>query len=99
MNPNAPGHKVPGPAPDTDAPATLDPDSLSGVPASAISPELMQRAEVALATVIGPLAKVLVARYAKSAPSSRQFFESLGGHIRNLEERQAFFQMVRDDNR
>jgi hypothetical protein len=99
MNPNAPGHKGPDTAPDADAPATLDPEVLSGATASAISPELMQRAETALAAVIGPLAKVLVARYAKSAPSSRQFFESLGGHIRNLEERQAFFQMVRDDNR
>jgi len=99
MNPNVPGHEGSDPAPDADAPATPGQDGLSAPAASAISPELMQRAENALAAVIGPLAKVLVARYAKSAPSSRQFFESLGGHIRNLEERQAFFQMVRDDNR
>ncbi len=63
--------------------------------ASPITPELMQRGEKALAHVIGPLASVLVARYAKSAENSWQFFDLLAGHIRNPEERQAFFEIIR----
>lgn len=60
-----------------------------------ITPELMQRGEKALANIIGPLAGVLVARYAKSAENSWQFFDLLAGHIRNPEERQAFFEIIR----
>ena len=60
-----------------------------------ITPELMQRGEKALAHIIGPLAGVLVARYAKSAENSWQFFDLLAGHIRNPEERQAFFEIIR----
>jgi hypothetical protein len=62
---------------------------------SPITPELMQRGEKALAHIIGPLAGVLVARYAKSAENSWQFFDLLAGHIRNPEERQAFFEIIR----
>lgn len=66
-----------------------------GRPSSPITPELMQRGERALAHIIGPLASVLVARYAKTAENSRQFFELLASHIRNPEERQAFFDVIR----
>lgn len=62
---------------------------------SPITPALMQRGEKALAHIIGPLAGVLVARYAKSAENSWQFFDLLAGHIRNPEERQAFFEIIR----
>jgi hypothetical protein len=69
--------------------------SAGGRPATPITPELMQRGERALAHIIGPLAAVLVARYAKTAENSRQFFELLASHIRNPEERQAFFEVIR----
>ena len=58
----------------------------------------MQRGEKALAHIIGPLARVLVARYAKTSENSRQFFDLLAGHIRNPEERQAFFEIVRSES-
>ncbi|MDX2220272.1 MAG: hypothetical protein SF172_14750 [Burkholderiales bacterium] len=67
----------------------------NGRPSTPITPELMQRGERALAHIIGPLAAVLVARYAKTAENSRQFFELLASHIRNPEERQAFFEVIR----
>ena len=67
----------------------------SGRPTTPITPELMQRGERALAHIIGPLAAVLVSRYAKTAENSRQFFELLASHIRNPEERQAFFDVIR----
>ncbi len=67
----------------------------SGRPSTPITPELMQRGERALAHIIGPLAAVLVSRYAKTAENSRQFFELLASHIRNPEERQAFFEVIR----
>lgn len=69
--------------------------SSTGRPSTPITPELMQRGERALANIIGPLAAVLVARYAKTAENSRQFFELLASHIRNPEERQAFFEVIR----
>ena len=69
-----------------------------GCPPSSITPELMQRGEKALAHIIGPLARVLVARYAKTSENSRQFFDLLAGHIRNPEERQAFFEIVRSES-
>jgi hypothetical protein len=82
----------------TAAAASADPGEAgkagNRVPAP-ITPELMQRGEKALAHVIGPLAGVLVARYAKSAENSWQFFDLLAGHIRNPEERQAFFEIIR----
>ena len=68
---------------------------VGGRPTTPITPELMQRGERALAHIIGPLASVLVARYAKTAENSRQFFELLASHIRNPEERQAFFEVIR----
>jgi hypothetical protein len=66
-----------------------------GRPATPITPELMQIAERALAHVIGPLASVLVSRYARSAENSRQFFELLAGHIRIPEDRETFFATIR----
>ena len=66
--------------------------------ASSITPELRERGEKALAHIIGPLARVLVSRYAKTSENSRQFFDLLAGHIRNPEERQAFFDIVRSES-
>ncbi len=81
----------------SDSDLFADKDKAGGSPSAPITPELVERGEKALAHIIGPLAKVLVGRYAKSAHNSRQFFELLAGHIRNPEERQAFFQIVRDE--
>jgi hypothetical protein len=67
-----------------------------GRPATPITPELIRRGETALATIIGPLATVLVQRYAKVSENSRDFFERLAGHLRSAEERESFFASVRD---
>jgi hypothetical protein len=66
-----------------------------GRPATPITPELMQRGEAALAPIIGPLAGVLVTRYAHAAQNSRDFFERLAGHLRTPEERDSFFGNIR----
>jgi hypothetical protein len=67
-----------------------------GRPATPITPELIQRGEAALAPIIGPLANVLVMRYAKVADNSRDFFERLAGHLRSSEEREMFFLNIRN---
>ncbi|HEX4857988.1 MAG TPA: hypothetical protein VFV17_03145 [Usitatibacteraceae bacterium] len=67
-----------------------------GRPPTPLTPELMRRGEVALAPIIGPLATVLVGRYAQVADNSRDFFERLASHLRNVEEREAFFARVRE---
>jgi hypothetical protein len=69
-----------------------------GRPATPITPELMQRGEAALAPIIGPLASVLVMRYASAAENSRDFFERLAGHLRSAEERDTFFLNIRSGN-
>ena len=66
-----------------------------GRPATPITSELMQRGEAALAPIIGPLASVLVTRYASVAENSRDFFERLAGHLRTPEERDVFFMNIR----
>jgi hypothetical protein len=67
-------------------------------PVSPITPELIHRGEAALAPIIGPLATVLVSRYAAGAQSSREFFERLATHLRTPEERDSFFLSVRTGN-
>ena len=63
--------------------------------AAPITPELMQRGEAALAPIIGPLAGVLVQRYARATDNSRDFFERLATHLRTPDERNSFFDRVR----
>lgn len=67
-----------------------------GRPATPITPELMTRGEAALAPIIGPLANVLVQRYARASENSRDFFERLAGHLRSSDERATFFANIRD---
>ena len=69
-----------------------------GRPATPITPEHMQRGEAALAPIIGPLANVLVARYANAADNSRDFFERLAAHLRTSEERDSFFLHIRSSS-
>ena len=78
-------------------PAAAKPPSAGtgGRPATALTPELMKRGETALAPIIGPLAGVLVGRYAGAAANSRDFFERLAGHLRTAEERDSFFTSIR----
>ena len=64
--------------------------------ATPITPELMTRGEAALAPIIGPLANVLVQRYARASENSRDFFERLAGHLRSSDERDTFFANIRD---
>jgi hypothetical protein len=76
------------------APATGQ-HNTGGRPPTPITPELMRRGEAALAPIIGPLANVLVSRYASVADNSRDFFERLASHLRTAEERATFFSNVR----
>ena len=69
--------------------------STGGRPPTPITPELMKRGELALAPIIGPLAALLVSRYAKVAANSRDFFERLAGHLRSADERDTFFAHIR----
>jgi len=69
-----------------------------GRPPSPMTPELLQRGEAALAPIIGPLAGVLVTRYASASQNSREFFERLAAHLRTPEERDSFFMSVRTGN-
>jgi hypothetical protein len=66
-----------------------------GRPATPLTPELIARAEAALAPIIGPLASVLVQRHAPASANSRDFFERLAGHLRSTEERITFFASIR----
>jgi hypothetical protein len=66
-----------------------------GRPATPITPELVKRGEIALAPIIGPLASVLVGRYARVAENSRDFFERLASHLRSADERETFFASIR----
>lgn len=77
------------------AAAESEPVAAGGRPSSPMTPELLQRGEAALAPIIGPLAGVLVSRYARAAQNSREFFERLAGHLRTPEERDSFFMSVR----
>ena len=77
-------------APDTDPNAAA-----SGRGVAPITIEHMQRGEAALAPIIGPLAGVLVQRYARATDNSRDFFERLATHLRTPDERSSFFASVR----
>lgn len=66
-----------------------------GRPATPLTPDLVKRGEIALAPIIGPLAGVLVGRYARASDNSRDFFERLAGHLRSPEEREQFFANIR----
>ena len=78
--------------------ATPSTTTAGGRPPSPMTPELLQRGEAALAPIIGPLAGVLVSRYASASPNSREFFERLAAHLRTPEERDSFFMSVRTGN-
>ena len=78
------------------APTHIPHVNTGGRPPTPITPELMHRGEAALAPIIGPLANVLVLRYAKASENSRDFFERLAGHLRSSEERATFFENVRE---
>ena len=77
------------------SPTRAQPANTGGRPATPITPELVKRGEQALAPIIGPLAGVLVQRYAKVSANSRDFFEHLAGHLRSTEEKEKFFAEVR----
>jgi hypothetical protein len=66
-----------------------------GRPATPVTAELMQRGESALAPIIGPLASVLVGRYAQVSENSRDFFDRLAGHLRTAAEKEQFFEKIR----
>jgi hypothetical protein len=80
------------------APASESTPTTGGRPATPVTPELVERGEAALAPIIGPLAGVLVTRYANASQNSREFFERLAGHLRTPEERDSFFMSVRTGN-
>lgn len=85
----------------TSAAAPSEESSATGAtsrPSTPVTPELVKRGEAALAPIIGPLASVLVTRYAGASKNSREFFERLAGHLRTPEERDSFFMSVRTGN-
>ena len=85
------------PKPQTTLTPTRAPQAnTGGRPATPITPDLIIRGEAALAPIIGPLANVLVQRYAKASENSRDFFERLSSHLRSAEERNTFFASIRD---
>jgi hypothetical protein len=63
-----------------------------------LTPELMACAEAALAPAVGVHASVLVARYASSTDSSRDFFDQLALHLRTPKERKMLFKAARRHN-
>lgn len=77
---------------------TTDEQTNSARGAVPITAELMQHGEAALAPIIGPLAGVLVKRYARATDNSRDFFERLATHLRTSEERASFFESIRTRN-
>lgn len=83
-------------APVKPAAKVISQQNTGGRPATPITPELMKRGEVALASIIGPLATVLVTRYAGASENSRDFFERLASHLRTPEERDSFFLHIRN---
>jgi hypothetical protein len=85
-------------APVLGAPAAEHAAPAGARPPSPMTPELVQRGEAALAPIIGPLAGVLVSRYASASQNSREFFERLAAHLRTPEERDSFFMSVRTGN-
>lgn len=82
-------------APQVQAIAPAGPSRTGGRPATPITPDLVKRGELALAPIIGPLASVLVGRYARVAENSRDFFERLASHLRSADERETFFASIR----
>ena len=87
-----------GAAPRATASTPVGPSRTGGRPPTPITPELVKRGEIALAPIIGPLASVLVGRYAKVAENSRDFFERLASHLRNADERELFFATIRSQS-
>src|SRR6185295_17592238 len=84
-----------GTAPVAKPVAAIHPPNTGGRPPSPITADLMRRGEAALAPIIGPLASVLVSRYAHAADNSRDFFERLASHLRTADERDSFFVSIR----
>ncbi len=74
---------------------TIDVVAPPARPATPITSDMVQRGERALAQIIGPLAGVLVQRYARATDNSRDFFDRLAAHLRTPEERLSFFAQVR----
>lgn len=62
---------------------------------SALTAEQMACAEDALSSTFGPKASILVARYASSTDTSRDFFEQLSTHLTSLKDRAALFKAAR----
>ncbi|MCA3027956.1 MAG: hypothetical protein ING66_05075 [Rhodocyclaceae bacterium] len=85
-------------APGVEEVVSAPPSPAGGRPPSPMTPELIQRGEAALASIIGPLAGVLVSRHASASENSREFFEQLATHLRTPQERDRFFMSVRSSN-
>ncbi len=62
---------------------------------SELTAEQMACAEDALSSTFGPKASILVARYASSTDTSRDFFEQLSTHLTSLKDRAALFKAAR----
>ncbi len=88
------GTRLP-PPPKVAAKPVTGPIASAARPGTPITGDMIQRGETALAHIIGPLAGVLVQRYAKATDNSRDFFDRLAAHLRTPEEKHSFFEQVR----
>jgi len=61
----------------------------------ALTDEMVQRAERALAMQVGPLARVLVRRAAETARNGKEFLSALEREIDSDEKRQRFLQAMK----
>lgn len=81
------GHAIREP---TAPPAALHSPNVGDPPASGINPEVAARAEHLLAVHIGPMARILVKKAAKSARGIRDFISTLADAIEDDKDRAAF---------
>ncbi|WP_207478262.1 serine/threonine-protein kinase [Arenibaculum pallidiluteum] len=62
----------------------------AGPPRLAIPPEILEAAQVLLASFVGPLARIIVTQSCAQATSTQQFYRDLAGHITREKDRDEF---------
>ena len=77
--------------------APMDDATRIAVPAPALDVHAVEEAEQALATHIGPIAKVLVKKAVETAPTRSALYETLAGNIADAGARTAFLRRARGE--
>lgn len=86
----APAVSTPPPQPAAAPPPPPPQTSTMTAPVSALDPAALEKLRKDLAAYIGPMARVLVSRAAKTAPSLDQLYVALASEIHSEKDRQAF---------